>query len=310
MTTPDRIRQARKVFESEKMSARELRLAAVSGARVARFALFALLPLALPTAQAQNAVASNPQSGVQAAGVANHFERIASSHELRVCIWPDYYGISYRNPRTQQLEGIDIDQAQSLARDLNARVRWIDSSFAKLVEDLSQDRCDVAMFAVGITPQRQEKLRFTQPYLVSDIYAITTKSNRRIKSWDDIDQPGVVVSVAKGTLHETVMRDKLKRATLAPNATPQGREQDVESGRADVFMTDFPFSRRMLEQTDWARLVSPPAVYHLTPYAYALAPGDARWLQRVDQFVSDSKRDGRLESAAKRQHLESIVDRD
>jgi len=236
-----------------------------------------------------------------------HLERIASSKELRVCIWPDYYGISYRNPRTQQLEGIDIELAQAFATDLGARLRFVDSSFAKLVDDLLQDHCDVAMFSIGITPARQERLRFTQPYLVSDIYGITTKSNRRIRAWDDIDQPGVVVSVAKGTLQESVMRDRLHQATLLVNDTPQGREQDVESGRADVFMTDFPFSRRMLEQTDWARLVSPPAVYHTTPYAYAVAPADERWLARVDRFVHDIKHDGRLAAAAKRQKLEPIV---
>lgn len=237
-------------------------------------------------------------------------DRIASSKELRACIWPDYYGISYRNPKTQQLEGIDIDQAQALAKDLGVALRFVDSSFAKLIDDLTQDKCDIAMFAIGITPARLEKLRFSKPYLVSDIFAITTKSNRRIKTWADIDQPGVVVSVAKGTLHESVMRDKLKAATLTANATPQGREQDVESGRADVFMTDFPFSRRMLEQTDWARLVSPPSTYHLTSYAYALAPGDERWLARVERFVADVKRDGRLATAAKRHQLEPIVARD
>jgi cyclohexadienyl dehydratase len=234
-------------------------------------------------------------------------DRIGSSKELRVCIWPDYFGISYRNPKTQQLEGIDIDLAQAFAKDLGASVKFVDSSFARLVDDLSQSKCDVAMFAIGITPARTEKLRFTKPYLVSDIYAITTKSNRRIRAWSDIDQGGVVVSVAKGTLHEVVMREKLKLATLSANATPHGREQDVESGRADVFMTDFPFSRRMLEQTDWARLVSPPSTYHLTSYAYAVAPGDDKWLARVERFVSDVKKDGRLVGAAKRHQLEPIA---
>lgn len=240
----------------------------------------------------------------------SHLDRIASAKELRVCIWPDYYGVSYRNPKTQQLEGIDIDQAQALAKDLGVALRFVDSSFAKVIDDLTQDRCDIAMFGIGITPARMEKIRFSKPYLVSDIFAITTKSNRRIKTWADIDQPGVVVSVAKGTLQESVMRDKLKAATLSANATPQGREQDVESGRADVFMTDFPFSRRMLEQTDWARLVSPPSTYHLTSYAYAMAPGDDRWLARVERFVVDVKRDGRLLAAAKRHQLEPIVARD
>ncbi|MEY4344662.1 MAG: hypothetical protein RL032_494 [Pseudomonadota bacterium] len=240
----------------------------------------------------------------------NHLERIGANKELRVCIWPDYFGISYRNPKTQQLEGIDIDLAQAFAKDLGASVKFVDSSFARLVDDLIQSKCDIAMFAIGITPARLEKLRFTKPYLVSDIYAITTKSNRRIKAWGDIDQDGVVISVAKGTLHEAVMREKLKSATLSVNATPQGREQDVESGRADVFMTDFPFSRRMLEQTDWARLVSPPSTYHLTSYAYAVAPGDDKWQARAERFVSDVKKDGRLAGAAKRHQLEPIVARD
>ena len=202
------------------------------------------------------------------------------------------------------------DLAQAFAKDLGASVKFVDSSFARLVDDLIQSKCDIAMFAIGITPARMEKLRFTKPYLVSDIYAITTKSNRRIKAWGDIDQDGVVISVAKGTLHEAVMREKLKSATLSVNATPQGREQDVESGRADVFMTDFPFSRRMLEQTDWARLVSPPSTYHLTSYAYAVAPGDDKWQARAERFVSDVKKDGRLAGAAKRHQLEPIVARD
>ena len=249
--------------------------------------------------------------GVCAANAqSSHADRVASTKELRVCIWPDYYGISYRNPKTQQLEGVDIDLSQAFAKDLGVKLRYVDSSFSKLVEDLTQDHCDIAMFSIGITAARAEKLRFSHPYLVSDIYAITTRSNRRIKVWEDIDQAGVVVSVAKGTLHETVMRDKLKAATLSVNATPQGREQDVESGRADVFMTDYPFSRRMLEQTDWARLVRPSSTFNLTPYAYAVAAGDAQWLQRVDKFVADIKRDGRLAAAAKKNGLEPIVVRD
>ena len=34
---------------------------------------------------------------------------------LRVCIWPGYYGISFRNPKTNQLSGVDIDMARELA---------------------------------------------------------------------------------------------------------------------------------------------------------------------------------------------------
>ena len=88
-------------------------------------------------------------------------ERVKSSASVRVCIWPDYYGISLRDPRTQQLSGIDIELSAQLARDLGVRLAYVDSSFATLIEDLASDRCDVAMFAVGITAQRQRALRFT-----------------------------------------------------------------------------------------------------------------------------------------------------
>jgi cyclohexadienyl dehydratase len=237
----------------------------------------------------------------------DRLKQIESSKTLRVCIWPDYYGISFRNPKTQQLAGIDIDNARDLAKDLGVEVQFVDSSFAKLIEDVTTDRCDIAMFAIGITPQRQEKLRFTQPHLASDIYAITTKANRRIQSWGDIDKAGTVVVVAKGTLHEPVMKAKLKAAELRVVDTPAAREQEVQSGRADVFMTDYPFSRRMLDNSDWARLVSPTEIYHVTPYAWAIQPGDDRFHARVEKALADMKRDGRLMANAKRNGLDPII---
>lgn len=234
-------------------------------------------------------------------------ERIAKQQVLRVCIWPDYYGITYRDPKTRQLSGIDIDLVRAFAYDLGVRVQFVDSSFARLIDDVTQARCEVAMFAIGVTDARAKKLRFTQPYLRSDMYAITTRFNRRIRDWADIDQPGVVVAVAKGTYHENVMRARLKAASLVVPQAPNTREQEVESGRADVFMTDFPYSQRMLASTDWARLVAPPNGYHLTSYAYATRPGDDRWHARVEAFMQTIKRDGRLQDAAQRHQLTPIV---
>jgi cyclohexadienyl dehydratase len=153
-----------------------------------------------------------PAPGALAADPGGALARIAAARQVRVCIWPDYYSITYRDPRTRQLSGIDIDMARELGRDLGVAPRFVDSSFASLVDDLLAERCDVAMFAVGITPARAQKLRFTQPHLASDIYAVSAKANRRIKGWDDIDQPGTVVAVAAGTLHEPVMREQLKAA--------------------------------------------------------------------------------------------------
>lgn len=244
---------------------------------------------------------------VTSAHASDRLERVLASKVLRVCIWPDYYGITYRNPKSEQLVGVDIDNARDLAASLGVRVEFVDSSFAQLVDDLAKDRCDIAMFAIGITAQRLTQLEFTQPYLASDICAITTLNNRSIKTWSDIDKPGKVVVVAKGTLHEPIMKEKLTRAELRVVDTPAAREQEVKSGRADVFMTDYPFSRRMLDMNDWARLVSPAETYHVTPYAWAVQPGSGAFIKRVDQILSDMKRDGRLANNAKRHRLDAIL---
>ncbi|SFN92583.1 amino acid ABC transporter substrate-binding protein, PAAT family [Formivibrio citricus] len=242
-----------------------------------------------------------------AAAESSRLERVLATGSLRVCIWPEYYGITYRHPMTRVLSGIDIDLAHALASDLGVKPAFVDSNFTRVIDDVTQDRCDIAMFAIGILPHRAEKLRFSQPYLQSDIYAITTRSNRRIKTWQDIDKPGVIVAVAKGTLHEPVMKERLKQAALLVVAPPGTREQEVESGRADVFMTDYPYSRRMLETTDWARLIEPASTFHLTSYAYAVQKGDDTWYARIERFVQTIKQDGRLRQAARKNGLEPIV---
>lgn len=234
-------------------------------------------------------------------------ERVRASGQLRVCIWPDYYGITYRSPRTEQLSGIDIDLSAELAKDLGVKLSYVESSFPQLIDDLRGDRCDVAMFAVGMLPQRMAHLAFTKPYLQSDIYGVTTRSNRMVKRWEDIDQPGVLVAVQAGTFMEPVMRDSLKKAQMVVVTPPATRERELEAGRVDVFMTDYPYSRRLLDNADWAKLVEPPKPFHVLPYAYAAKPGDPAWLARLDEFVARIKRDGRLRAAAQRHGLAGIV---
>jgi len=233
--------------------------------------------------------------------------RIVANRLLRVCLWPAYYGISFRHPRDGRLSGLDVDLSAELARELGVQLRYVDSSFPRLMADLEEERCDVAMFAVAITPERQTRLAFTQPYLRSDIYGVTTRGNRTVRQWADIDRHGVVVAVQGGTQMEPVMRQSLKMARLLVVQPPATREGELLSGRADVFMTDYPYSRSLLENADWARLVAPERPFHPLLYAYAVRRGDPAWLARMNAFVADIKRDGRLRAAADRYGLGAIV---
>lgn len=232
---------------------------------------------------------------------------IQEQKTLDVCIWPDYYSISYRDPRTKQLSGIDIDLARELAQHLQVKLKFVDSSFAKLIPDLLNESCHVAMFGIGIIPERQEFISFTQPHLVSDVLAITTRSNSYLKDWEDLDQPGNVIAVAKGTLHEPLMRETLIHAELSTPATPHARELEVLSGRADAFITDFPYTLKLLATTDWARLIEPPGTYHLTYYGWAVKPEQQEWLDYLNNFMQLIKADGRLQQIADKHGLGPAV---
>ena len=241
---------------------------------------------------------------------ANSLQDIQATKVLKVCIWPDYYGISYRNPRSGLLQGVDIDLSRDLAQEIGVKLQYVETSFANFVADIEGRKCHIAMMGVGVIPSRVERVNFSSPYLRSDVYAVTSKSNATIKTWDDLDRPGRVISVLKGTFMEPLMKKTLKQATVQVAERPGERERDVESGRADAFMTDYPYTQRMLANTDWARVISPSQPIQPTDYAYAVAKGDPSWLARVNQFVAQVKKDGRLEKYATEFKLQQIVVKD
>ncbi len=104
------------------------------------------------------------------------------------------------------MQGIDIDLAKAFAEDLKVKLRFVETSFGAFMDDLDKNTCDVAMFAIGDTPARREKVDFSQPHLRSGMYAITTKTSATIKTWSDLDKPGIIIAVQKGTVMEPYMR--------------------------------------------------------------------------------------------------------
>ncbi|MDN4017786.1 substrate-binding periplasmic protein [Zwartia panacis] len=241
---------------------------------------------------------------------ADVLSEVRKSGELKVCIWPEYFGISYQNPKTRSLQGIDIDMSAAFAAYLSVKLKYVLTNFAKVMQDVESGVCDIAMMGVGVTPDRQKLVDFSAPYLRSDIMFVTTRSNKVIHKIDDIDQPGIVIAVQKGTLMENFLAKNLKHAKLKVTTAPGEREKEVELGRADAFATDFPYSQRMLLNTDWARVIAPTKPWELTDYAYAVKKGEAKWLAEINAFLSKAKSDGSLEAAAKRNNLLPILVKD
>ncbi len=232
---------------------------------------------------------------------------IMTRGELQACIWPEYFAISYRNPRNGEMEGLDIDMARALAARLGVRLAFVETNFAEFMDRLDDGGCDIAMMAVGVTPARARRVAFSKPYMASPVYAVTTRTNTRIQSWQDIDRAGTVVAVAAGTVMEPLMRETLRNAEVMVVAAPRTREGEILSGRADVFMSDYPYTRRMVLMHDWARVIDPPGRFGETLYAYAIARGDAAWLAEVNAFLERMRGDGSLLRSAQRHGLTPIM---
>jgi len=238
--------------------------------------------------------------------LAGHLDRIQTDKTLRVCHWPAYYAISFHNSKSGKLEGIDIGLAQELANDLGVKLQFVKTSFATFIKDIQADKCDIAMFGVGITEARAKHLDYSEPYLRSDIYAIVTKTHPTLKGWDDMDKDGHILVVQKGTYMEDAAA-AFKNASILSVVKFQQREKEVRTGRADAFLTDFPYGKKILKTYDWAKLLQPSKPFWKTEYAYAINKGDPEWLAYINGFVKRIKADGRLKKNAEENGLLPIA---
>ena len=83
---------------------------------------------------------------------------IRARRDVAVCMWPQYFAISYRNPRNSELEGIDIDMARALAARLGVTLRFVETNFASFMDRIEAGDCDIAMMAVGVLPARAARV--------------------------------------------------------------------------------------------------------------------------------------------------------
>lgn len=236
----------------------------------------------------------------------SHLFEVTKNRVLRVCIFPGYYAIAFRDPATGKLTGIDIDLSQELGKELGAEVKYVETSFGTFIADLQANKCEIGMFGVGATMKRAQAVEFSHPYLVTNVYAVL-RDGGPIKDWADIDKKGVNVAVTLGSYIEPFMRGYLKNATLTPVAPPATSQAELMSRRADVIMTDFPSALRMTKEFEGTKFLLPPEKLAVTPYAYVVPQGDQVWLNYVNLWVDTIKLDGRLAAAAARHGLGPIV---
>jgi ABC-type amino acid transport substrate-binding protein len=231
---------------------------------------------------------------------------------LKVCIVPNYAGISLRDPRTGQLGGFDIDMSKRLAAQLGVRAQYVETDYVAFADELSAGHCHIAMMGIWVTRNRAQRADFSEPYFSSDAFAVTARGNRRLRTWDDVNRPQTLLAVINSAELLSRAREIVPNATIAPLTPirPSGRESpaaEVMAGRADVFLVDRVMAKAYERGHTWARVISPPQRISLTEIAYAVPKGDADWLRTVNDFIARSRADGSLLSLATQHGFEASV---
>lgn len=218
---------------------------------------------------------------------------------LRVCTTGDYAPFSQLDPDSDTYRGIDIDMAENLATGLDAKPRYVATTWAEVVDDLAAGRCDIAMGGVSVTLARARAAYFSEPYLVDGKTPIVRcEDEQKYQTLDQIDQPGVTVIVNSGGTNEQFARDHVKQATLTVHPDNTTIFDEILAGRADVMMTDASETRYQSKLHPELCSVHPDKPFSFSEKAYALPRGDQEFKEYVDQWVHLTTRDGTYQAFA------------
>lgn len=132
-----------------------------------------------------------------------------------------------------ELVGFDIDIANEIAGRLGVDIEFVPTAWDGIVIGLLNERYDTIIASLGITPERAERVAFTQPYYRSGAQIVTPEGS-------DITAPDDVVGKRVGAAVGTTYADRVEDigAELVLYDDDLQSIPDVTAGRLDAAVTD------------------------------------------------------------------------
>ena len=170
----------------------------------------------------------------QTAPAESTFERINRTKTLRIAALPGELPYFAKDLATGEWKGAAIEFARDIAKVFDAKLEYVESTYANSVLDLQANKIDLA-FALGPTPQRAVAIGFTRPFFVHP-YGCLARRGLEPKTWDDINTPDIRLVCDIGSLHETAARRYAPKSQITAYKTRDEATLAFQSGRADVFI--------------------------------------------------------------------------
>jgi polar amino acid transport system substrate-binding protein len=185
--------------------------------------------LAIGSGAAVSAALASPASA-QAAGD-NTLDRVRANKVLRIAVLPGELPYFNKDLATGTWSGFAIDMANDIAKLLDVKLDYTESTYGNSILDLQSNKIDLG-FALNPTPQRALVVDFCASVFQHPFGAMLRKG-LEAKTWADINKPSVTIAVDVGSANETVAR------RFAPNAaikSLKSRDEvmlEMSSGRID-----------------------------------------------------------------------------
>lgn len=166
-----------------------------------------------------------------------------------------YFPLQFVDPATGQPIGWEYDAMAELAKRLNFKVEYQNTSWDAMIQAVSDKQYDMGMTGITIKDDRKEKVDFSDPYMKSEIFMLVRGDESRFtdaKSFAADDkllvgaQPGTspfyvaVYNVLDG--NEQNPRIKLFETFAATVAA-------LQAGDVDVVLTDSAAGKSMAENS-------------------------------------------------------------
>ena len=179
--------------------------------------------------------------------------------------------------------GVSVRLAEALGRHLGRQVVIENIAFDGLVTALKTRKIDCVISSMTATPERAKAIAFSDPYLKTGL-ALLVATKSPVRSAADLDAPGRVVAVKKGTTGHQYAATSLKRARVLVLDKEAAAVLEVSQGKADAFIYDslsvFQNHRR---HADTTRAVLAP--FREETWAIGLRLGDDDLRRQINEFL-------------------------
>ena len=196
---------------------------------------------------------------------------------------------SFRDPRNpSRIIGFEVDLADALAERMGRKARFVQNQWDGLVPGLERAEYDVVINGLEITPERAEKIHFSNPYFYSTLTLTTRADDTRIHGADDLR--GLTAGVLRVTFAERYVQS-LGNVTIRSYDGQVQQFIDLALGRLDAVVMDTPVASYYATGPQVRNFEIPAA---RMAFGIGIRKNDEELLHQINAALEAMRRDGTL----------------